>query len=95
MAQNDNRTERPTTRRLQKAREKGQTARSREVPAAAILLGGLMCLSYSGNRMLEGLQEQMSNFLRSRPPVDFTVSYITTLAQDVLWRLASLILPMM
>jgi len=45
--------------------------------------------------MLEGLQEQMSNFLRTRPPVDFTVSYVTTLAQDVMMRLAYLILPMM
>ena len=30
MAQRDGRTEKPTIRRLQKAREKGQTARSRE-----------------------------------------------------------------
>lgn len=95
MAKQDNRTEKPTPRRLQKAREKGQTARSKEVPAAAVLLGGLMFLAYFGNDMLQGLQSQLNDFLRIRPPQDFSVSYICSLAYGVATRTAWLIMPLM
>jgi flagellar biosynthetic protein FlhB len=80
---------------LQKAREKGQTARSKEVPAAAVLLGGLLFLSYFGNNMLQGLQGQLSDFLRIRPPQDFSISYISSLAYGVTTRVALLIMPLM
>jgi flagellar biosynthetic protein FlhB len=95
MAQHDNKTERPTTRRLQKAREKGQVARSREVPAAAILLGGLLFLSYYGSSMLEGLQGLLSDFLRIRPPVDFSISFVYALARQSLLRVSLLVMPLM
>ena len=44
----DKKTEQPTRRKLKKAREKGQVARSREVPAAAVLLGVVLMLYYFG-----------------------------------------------
>jgi len=94
MAQNDNRTEKPTARRLQKAREKGQVARSKEVPAAVILMGGLLFLSYTGNRMLKSLQGQLSEFLSLTPPMDFSFSYIRDLARNALIQLTLLIMPM-
>ncbi len=95
MAHNDNRTERPTPRRLQKAREKGQVARSREVPGAAVLLSALLFLSYNGNRMLEGLERQLSDSLRARPPVDFTETYVTQLARGATWQLALFLMPLL
>jgi flagellar biosynthesis protein FlhB len=95
MAQRDNKTERPTARRLQKAREKGQTARSREVPAALILLGGLIFLSYNGTRMLQELQGQLSDFLRITPPLDFSVTYVRALAREALLRMGLLVMPLM
>jgi flagellar biosynthesis protein FlhB len=95
MAQHDDRTEKPTSRRLQKAREKGQTARSQQVPAAVILLGGLLFLSYAGADILRGLQAQLSDFLRITPPTDLSIAYIRTLAREALIRIALIIMPMM
>jgi flagellar biosynthesis protein FlhB len=95
MASQENRTERPTPRRLQKAREKGQVARSKEVPAAAVLLGGLLFLSYFGSSMLRGLQGQLSDFLRIRPPQDMSVAYVSTIAFEVSARVVQLLMPMM
>jgi flagellar biosynthetic protein FlhB len=94
MAQHDNRTEKPTSRRLQKAREKGQTARSPQIPAAVILLGGLFFLSYSGTGLLTSLQAQLSDFLRIIPPSDLSVSYVHALAREAITRLAMAIMPM-
>ena len=95
MSQQGNRTEKPTPRKLQKAREKGQMARSKEVPASAVLLGGLLFLSYYSTSMLHGLQGQLSDFLRIRPPQDITTSYVYTLAFDAVVRITLLIGPMM
>ncbi|MBM3792397.1 MAG: EscU/YscU/HrcU family type III secretion system export apparatus switch protein, partial [Acidobacteria bacterium] len=64
----DSKTERPTPRKLQKAREKGQVARSKEVPSAFVLLGGFVFLSYGGMRIIEGFQAQVRGFLTLRPP---------------------------
>jgi len=95
MAQNESRTEKPTQRRLQKAREKGQAARSKEVPAAAILLGGLLFLSYGGSRMVLDLQGQLSHFLRLRLPQELDIPFACWLAREALSGLALLIMPMM
>ena len=62
----DGRTERPTSRRLQKAREKGQIARSKEVPAAAILLGMVVILSYCGQGLLNVLESCPYDFASER-----------------------------
>ncbi len=70
-------------------------ARSKDVPASAVLLGGLLFLSYYGNSMLHGLQGQLSDFLRLRPPQDITTSYVYTLAFDAIVRITLLIGPMM
>jgi flagellar biosynthesis protein FlhB len=95
MAQNENRTEKPTARRLQKAREKGQVARSKEVPAAAVLMGGLLFLSYFGSRMLRDLLGQLSDFLRIRPPQDFSITFISSLAFAATTKVVLLIMPLM
>jgi flagellar biosynthetic protein FlhB len=46
------RTEAPTQRRRQQAREEGRVARSQELPAAVILVGGAMLLAGVGGRSL-------------------------------------------
>ncbi len=73
----DNRTERPTSRRLQKAREKGKVARSREVPAAAVLIGTLMVLFYSGRTTLDILERIMREYLVLRFPMDISIGFMT------------------
>src|SRR3972149_5663682 len=85
----ENRTEKPTPRRLQKAREKGQVARSREVPPALVLMGGLLVLYYSGQTMLGTLAVQMRDILRMRVPNEITVPFLQDLLQGIALRLGS------
>ena len=48
-------TEEATPRRLERAREEGQVARSRELSTAAILLAGSVALLVFGNALGSGL----------------------------------------
>jgi len=73
----DNRSEKPTPRRLQKAREKGQVARSREVPSAAVLLGSLLVFLYFGRTILHSIEYEMRYLLDFRVPREITVSYLS------------------
>ena len=49
------RSEEPTPRRVQEAREEGRIPRSTDLTAAVALLGGLLLLKMLGDRMLAGL----------------------------------------
>jgi flagellar biosynthetic protein FlhB len=51
----DDRTERPTTRRLTDAKKKGQLPRSKEVADAVQLAGVLLTLTWAGPRLVRGL----------------------------------------
>lgn len=48
----DEKTEAPTPRRRQQARSNGQVARSNDLPAAIIMLGGLLLLDFRGRHIL-------------------------------------------
>jgi flagellar biosynthetic protein FlhB len=85
----ENRTEKPTPRRLQKAREKGQVARSREVPPAIVLFGGLLVLYYSGQAMLSSLAVEMRGLLRMRVPSEITVPFLQGILHGTALRLGS------
>ncbi|MBL0716032.1 MAG: flagellar biosynthesis protein FlhB [Desulfosarcina sp.] len=50
------RTEKPTPKKLQDARKKGQVAQSREIPSAMILLSALMFFYFAGGLMLRRLE---------------------------------------
>jgi flagellar biosynthetic protein FlhB len=95
MEQKDNRTEKPTARRLQKAREKGQVARSREVSGAAVMLGSLLLLSYFGQHLLGALQACMREFLRLSVPRDITPTYISSLLGSLAVTLGTAVLPLL
>lgn len=53
----EEREEQPTARRLQKAREDGEIARSVEVPAAGVVLAGGLFLAFSGAGMAERFEK--------------------------------------
>jgi len=86
----DSRTERPTARRLQKAREKGQVPRSKEVPNAVVLLGGFVFLSYAGLKIVEGLKQQLRGYLSLNLPADLSPAYVQVMASDISWQLLSI-----
>jgi flagellar biosynthesis protein FlhB len=70
MAENDNeqeRTERPTARRLEKAREEGHVPRSTELSAAAVLLVAAGSLHFLGGSIGASLLEIMRSALSVSP----------------------------
>ncbi len=59
MAQSDNqeKTEEPTSRKLEKAREEGQVARSTELPAASVTIAALGMLYLTGDTLIHKMAE--------------------------------------
>ena len=62
-ASGQEKTEDPTSRRLQEARDKGDIAKSMEVPSAAVLLVGLMTLYLSREYMVQTLAQMTAHYL--------------------------------
>jgi flagellar biosynthesis protein FlhB len=91
----DNRTEQPTGRKIRKAREKGQVARSKDVPSAAVLLGGLITLSFFGQTILRTLEHEMKHLLRFQVPSEITIPYLTELTNGILSRTAIILVPIL
>jgi len=71
MSDEQERTEQPTARRLSKAREDGQVARSTELPAAAIVIGSLLILLLLGGWMVNHLSAVFAHgFVFDRKKLD-------------------------
>ena len=71
MSDEQERTEQPTARRLSKAREDGQVARSTELPAAAIVIGTLLILLLLGGWMVNHLSAVFAHgFVFDRKTLD-------------------------
>lgn len=58
---NDDKTEEPTARKLSKAREDGQVARSSELPAAVIVIGAFLMLLMTGGWLVTRLATIFAN----------------------------------
>jgi len=84
-------TEAPTPRRRQEARERGQVARSADLTAAAALLGAMIILNFTAPAMFRNLIELARGLLGYQGP-DAVLSGSTArfgrLAADVLARVA-------
>jgi flagellar biosynthesis protein FlhB len=91
----DNKSEKPTRRRLEKAREKGQVARSKEVPASAVLIGVLLMLMYFGRNILHALEYEMRYMLNFRLPSEFTITYLSSMINGISARIAMILLPVL
>jgi flagellar biosynthesis protein FlhB len=91
----DNRSEKPTHRKLRQAREKGQVARSREVPSAAALISVLLMLTFYGQNILRTLKSEMQHLLYARAPAEITISYLTKLFKDAAYNTGIVVLPVL
>jgi flagellar biosynthetic protein FlhB len=91
----ENKTEKPTQRKLNKAREKGQIARSKEVSSAGVLLGGILLLLFFGQTILQTLEYEMKHLLAFRVPAEITVTYLSNVANDIGARIALVIVPLL
>jgi flagellar biosynthetic protein FlhB len=90
----DNKTEQPSARKLNKAREKGQVARSKEVPSAAVLMGILLMFYFFGKTFVETIELEMLHLFNFRVPEDISVNYMTDLFQSTAFRLSPALLPL-
>jgi flagellar biosynthetic protein FlhB len=88
-------SEKPTKRRLDKAREKGQIARSKEVPSAAVLLGGLLVLAYFGQTVVRTLELEMRHSFDFRMPSDMTVPHLSGMFNGIALRIAVVLVPVL
>lgn len=70
------RTERPTARRRNKAIDEGRVARSQDVNSTAILLGGLFVLSFAALKTLRGFTEFLQYVYCNLFRLDITVSSV-------------------
>lgn len=91
----DNKTEQPTSRRIKKAREKGQVARSKEVPSAAVMIAVLLLLMYYGRTIVNALEFEMRHLLDFHVPTDITITYLSTMFNGISTRVASVVLPIL
>lgn len=88
-------TEEPTARRLSKAREEGQVARSTEAPAAAVVIGALLVLMLSGSWMIHRLASDFASGLRfDRKALDTPALALSSLADQLAHGFLS-VLPVM
>ncbi len=63
MAEYEEKTERATPRKRQKAREKGQVARSRDLSSMAAMGGIIITLYFAGNNLINNIMNMTGNFL--------------------------------
>ena len=86
MAENSSaeQTEDPTARKLSKARDEGQVARSAELPAAAVTIGGILTLFMMGGYWIKQVAEIFaSGFKFDRKTLDNPDLMVTTFAHHL------------
>lgn len=89
------RTEKPTPRRLQQAREEGQVARSQELANAFTLLASFLTLSIIFENIIDSMARQMrASFSLSSIP-ELTIESVFTLLMERLFNMASLLAPLL
>jgi flagellar biosynthetic protein FlhB len=76
------RTERPTPRRLKKARDRGQVPRSREIPGVAALGAFLLFGHMLGSGWLGRLQEMMASLLHQSGRIELSAANLQTVFQS-------------
>jgi flagellar biosynthesis protein FlhB len=88
-------TEAPTSRRIQEARKKGDVARSMEVPSAAVLLAGLLTLYSASDFMLGRLFLLLKNYLGSLHTLQITQGNMPVLARESMLATGIIVVPVM
>ena len=89
------RTEKPTPRRLQKAREEGQVARSQELANGFSLLASFLTLSFIFEKIIDAMARQMRASFTMRSIPEFTIESAFTLLIGRLLYIASTMAPLL
>jgi flagellar biosynthesis protein FlhB len=78
----EGKTEKPTPRRREKARQEGSVAKSQELNSAAVLIGSSLFLLWFGGYMFHGLQQIMITIFKQMGRVEITMGSL----QVYLWQ---------
>jgi flagellar biosynthesis protein FlhB len=95
MAQHDDKTEKPTGKRKQEARRKGQVAKSTDLNGALVLLAGMVAISSFGPSIVSGVADSMRSTFAyiARPGTVMSGSGLSGLLHAVLDTLLSTLAP--
>lgn len=88
-------TEAPTPRRREEARAGGQIARSSDLNAAVVLLGGLLFLHWWGEGLFGKMLTVMKNYLGEDGEVAVDPQQLGTLARNMMIDGSRMVLPML
>ena len=96
MAENESgqeKSEDPTDRRIQEARDKGDVAKSMEVPSAAVLLAGLLTIYALGDYLLARIYNLLRYYLGNLHTIKIIQDNMTALSRDAMLYSLSIIGP--
>ncbi|TWT27837.1 flagellar biosynthesis protein FlhB [Planomicrobium sp. CPCC 101110] len=88
-------TEKATPQKRQESKRKGQVAKSAEIPAALILLGGIMLLSISGGWMLDHILAVYRINYTQYISWELTPGSVRTLFEQMTFSAVKIVAPMM
>jgi flagellar biosynthetic protein FlhB len=88
-------TEAPTPRRREEAREQGNIARSQDLTAAALIIGIMMMLSWFGPNLVRALRDLVQHMLSQQSLGDFNVSNLSIMLMAMLGSVGRAMAPLL
>lgn len=88
-------TEKPTERRLLEARNKGDVAKSMEVPSAAVLLAGVIVLYFTGEYMFNRVTGMMQFYLSNLHDIEISAASMPNITRQVMLLIYTVLWPLM
>ncbi len=91
----EEKTEKPTPKKRQDVRKKGEVAKSRELPSVAVLLSGVLTLAAFSPHMNSQLRRVMEKTLFAFPSSEIGAADIINLSQDMIGLFLLIVGPIM
>ncbi len=91
----DEKSEKPTPKKRQDARKKGEVAKSRELPSVTVLLSGIMTLAVSAPFMNAQMRMVMETALKEFPTSDFGLADVVNLGHELSMMFLLMVGPIM
>lgn len=88
-------TEEPTQRKLQEARNKGDIAKSMEVPSAAVLLAGVILLYFTARYMFDRITGMMQFYFTNLDGIAITPGNMTAVSRQAMLAMFEVLWPLM
>jgi flagellar biosynthetic protein FlhB len=96
MAEDDgDKTEAPTPRRRQEAREQGNIARSQDLTAAALIIGIMMMLDWYGPNLVRALRDVVKHMLSQQSLGDFDIGNLSVTLMATLGSVGRAMAPLL